>query len=246
MVGSLLLNYYFTPPMHTLTIAEANNVLALGVFVAVALIVSSVVDLAARRTRQAARASAEAELLTTMAGSVLRGQQALPAVLDRVREAFGMDSVTLAGARVQDGSTPVARRPVARCGLASRSPAPEDADVEVPVGDRLALAPRAGAARRRPPGARRLRRPRRGGAGAAAAAASAGGAPPIAEADRIRTALLAAVSHDLRTPLASAKAAVTSLRSTDVQWTAEDRDELLATADESPTGSTTWWTTCST
>jgi two-component system sensor histidine kinase KdpD len=49
----------------------------------------------------------------------------------------------------------------------------------------------------------------------------------------MRTALLAAVSHDLRTPLASAKAAVTSLRSPDIKWAAEDRDELLATADES-------------
>ena len=58
-------------------------------------------------------------------------------------------------------------------------------------------------------------------------------AKPIAEADRMRTALLTAVSHDLRTPLASAKAAVTSLRSPEVRWTAADRDELLATADES-------------
>ena len=64
-------------------------------------------------------------------------------------------------------------------------------------------------------------------------AAAAEAARPIAAADRMRTALLAAVSHDLRTPLASAKAAVTSLRATDVQWTPEDRDELLATADES-------------
>ena len=55
------------------TIAEANNALALVVFVAVGLIVSSVVDRAARRTRQAARASAESELLVTTAGSVLRG-----------------------------------------------------------------------------------------------------------------------------------------------------------------------------
>ena len=77
------------------TIAEANNALALTVFVAVALIVSSVVDTAARRTRQAARASAESELLVTTAGSVLRGQRAVEAVLDRVREGFGMDSVTL-------------------------------------------------------------------------------------------------------------------------------------------------------
>jgi two-component system sensor histidine kinase KdpD len=49
----------------------------------------------------------------------------------------------------------------------------------------------------------------------------------------MRTALLNAVSHDLRTPLASAKAAVTGLRSTDVAWEESERAELLATADES-------------
>jgi two-component system, OmpR family, sensor histidine kinase KdpD len=238
VVGSLLLNYYFTPPIHQWTIAQANNVLALSVFVVVAVIVSSVVDMAARRTRQAARASAESELLTTTAGSVLRGQRALEAVLDRVREAFGMDSVTLLeSSAVQDGSTP--RGPaagwaaVANSGQ-SASSRPEEADVEVPVTGNLTLAlrgPALTAADRRVLGAF--------AAYAAVAleqqrlAAEAQAARPIAEADRMRTALLAAVSHDLRTPLASAKAAVTSLRSADIQWTDEDRDELLATADES-------------
>jgi two-component system, OmpR family, sensor histidine kinase KdpD len=238
VVGSLLLNYYFTPPIHQWTIAQANNVLALSVFVVVAVIVSSVVDMAARRTRQAARASAESELLTTTAGSVLRGQRALEAVLDRVREAFGMDSVTLLeSSAVQDGSTP--RGPAAGWAAVANSgqPAssrPEEADVEVPVTGNLTLAlrgPALTAADRRVLGAF--------AAYAAVAleqqrlAAEAQAARPIAEADRMRTALLAAVSHDLRTPLASAKAAVTSLRSADIQWTDEDRDELLATADES-------------
>jgi two-component system sensor histidine kinase KdpD len=53
------------------------------------------------------------------------------------------------------------------------------------------------------------------------------------EADRTRSALLAAVSHDLRSPLASAKASITSLRSRRVQWSDAARDELLETADES-------------
>jgi two-component system sensor histidine kinase KdpD len=106
--------------------------------------------------------------------------------------------------------------------------------VEVPVGDGLVLALRG---RTLPASDRRVL-----GAFAAYAAtaleqgrltAAAEAARPIAEADRVRTALLAAVSHDLRTPLASAKAAVTSLRSQDVEWDAEDHDELLATADES-------------
>jgi two-component system sensor histidine kinase KdpD len=243
IAGSLLLNYYFTPPIHMFTIAQANNALALGIFVVVGLVVSWVVDGAARRSKQAARASAESEMLVTAAGSVLRGQQALAAVLERVREAFGMESVTLleraprssrsagpaGGTRGRGGGWVAA--------ATSGSPAvgrPEDADVDVPITDTLTLALRG---RTLPASDRRVL-----GAFAAYAAAAleqqrlaaeAEAARPIAEADRMRTALLAAVSHDLRTPLASAKAAVTSLRSRDVQWTPQDRDELLATADES-------------
>ncbi len=233
VVSSLLLNYYFTPPIHLWTIAEANNALALGVFVVVALLVSSVVDIAARRTRQAARASAESAMLATTAGSVLRGQRAVEAVLDRVREAFGMDSVTLL--ERGDGATGAA---VAWTVVAHSGPdavtRPDEADVEVPVvkGLRLALVGRTlAAADHRVLGAF--------AAYAAVAleqqrlAAEAEAARPIAEADRMRTALLTAVSHDLRTPLASAKAAVTSLRSPEIAWTAADRAELLATADES-------------
>jgi two-component system sensor histidine kinase KdpD len=251
VASSLLLNYYFTPPLYRFTIAERNNALALAIFAAVGLAVSSVVDTAARRTKQAARASAESELLATTAGSILRGQRALSAVLDRVREAFGMDSATLleraepAGA----GSAPdplqprlegspsrpggVRWKPV---GVSGELPVyrPEDADAEVPISENLVLALRG-----RPLPATDRRVLGAFAAYAAAAleqgrlAAAAEAARPIAEADRVRTALLAAVSHDLRTPLASAKAAVTSLRSHDVEWDAADHDELLATADES-------------
>jgi two-component system sensor histidine kinase KdpD len=47
-------------------------------------------------------------------------------------------------------------------------------------------------------------------------------------ANELRTALLNAVSHDLRTPLASIKASVSSLRARDVEWTAEESNEFLA------------------
>ncbi|MDX6357549.1 MAG: two-component system, OmpR family, sensor histidine kinase KdpD, partial [Nocardioidaceae bacterium] len=63
--------------------------------------------------------------------------------------------------------------------------------------------------------------------------AAAADASTLAQADKMRTALLAAVGHDLRTPLAAAKAAVSSLRSKDVALVREDRRELLAAADES-------------
>jgi two-component system sensor histidine kinase KdpD len=55
---------------------------------------------------------------------------------------------------------------------------------------------------------------------------------PLAESERQRTALLNAVSHDLRTPLAAAKAAISSLRGAEVSWTDADRGELLATAEQ--------------
>jgi two-component system sensor histidine kinase KdpD len=238
IVGSLLLNYYFTPPIYQWTIAEANNAFALGVFIVVALLVSSVVDLAAKRTRQAARASAESQLLATTAGSVLRGERALTAVLDQVREAFGMDSVTLLECPPGPAGRPPPGQPgewkaVAHSGGPALS-TPGQADVEVPVTDTLSLAlcgPPVPATDRRVLGAFAAY------AGVALEqqrlAAQAEAARPIAAADRMRTALLAAVSHDLRTPLASAKAAVTSLRSPDIRWADEDRDELLATADES-------------
>ena len=107
VAGSVLLNYYFTPPLHTLTISETNNSLALLVFVLVAALVSSTVDLAARRTRQAARAAAEARTLANLAGSVLGGEEALAQMLERVRETFGLTSVTLLE-RDDDGWAPVA------------------------------------------------------------------------------------------------------------------------------------------
>ncbi len=237
IAGSLLLNYYFTPPIHQFTIAEANNWIALAVFVAVGLVVSWVVDTTARRTKQAARANAESELLVTTAGSILRGQGALDALLERAREAFGMRAASLL--ERQDRAVSGARGPVADWAIVACSgerpvSRPDDADVDIPVTDTLSLAL---AGRPLPAEDRRVL-----GAFAAYAAvaleqkrlaAEAEAAKPIAAADRMRTALLTAVSHDLRSPLASAKAAVTSLRSSDMHWDAADTAELLATADES-------------
>jgi len=237
--GSLLLNYYFTPPIHTWTIAEHENLLALVVFLVVAGSVSAVVDLAARRTREAARASADAQTLATVAGAVLRGARPLQALLERLRETFGLRSVTLLERlpdtpRSPDRQRDAASWRVAACVGEPPCYTPGEGDVEVPVDENLALALRG-----RPLDASDRRIVEAFAAQAAVAlrqerlAAEAAAAKPLAEADKMRTALLAAVSHDLRTPLASAKAAVTSLRSKEVSYTDEDRDELLATADES-------------
>ena len=228
LLGSLLLNYFFVSPLYTFAIAEVNNVLALVVFVTVAAMVSSVVDLAARRTSQAARASAESATLATLAGRVLRGEARLPALLDSLRETFGMSSATLLE-RTESGQW----RQVARSG----SPAcakPGDGDIDVPVDDSLMIVL---CGRTLPAEDRRVLHAFAAQAGIVLSqsrlAEQAAAAAPLAEADRTRTALLRAVSHDLRTPLASAKAAVSSLRHSEVEWSPADRAELLATADES-------------
>jgi len=227
VAASLLANWYFTEPLYTWTIDEPENALALGVFVAVATAVASVVDLAARRTRQAARARAEAQVLTTLSGDVLRGGDALPSLLDRIREAFGQDSVSLL--QREDGQW----RRTASSGP-SPCEGPTDADTSVQAGDDAVLALRG---RALPAVDRRVL-----GAAAAQAVAAhdrsqlvrqAEAAANLAEVDRVRTALLAAVGHDLRSPLAAAKLAVTSLRGKDVTFDPEQVSELLATADES-------------
>ncbi|GAA2151213.1 sensor histidine kinase KdpD [Kitasatospora kazusensis] len=228
LIASLLLNYYFIPPVHTFTIDEPNNVIALGVFAAVALTVSTVVDRATRLTLRAARATAEAETLSTLAGSVLRGADALPALLEKSRAAFGMESVALLA---RAGGEVLAR---SDSGPSAGAPADDPVTTEVPAGPDALLVL---TGRRLPAADQRVL-----AAFAAHVAAAlerdrlatvAAEVEPIKAADRMRTALLAAVSHDLRTPLAAARASVGSLRSPDVEFSPEDQAELLATADES-------------
>ncbi|MFI2431292.1 ATP-binding protein [Streptomyces sp. NPDC018693] len=222
--GSLLLNYFFTPPVHTWIIAEAEDVVAIAAFFAVAVAVASVVDVAARRTQQAARLRAESEVLSLLAGSVLRGETSLEELLERVRDTFAMETAAL----LERASDLDPWTCVGSVGDTRAIERPEDADVDMPVGDHMALALYG---RVLPAEDRRVL-----SAFAAQAAVvldvqrlqvQADQAKELAEGNRIRTALLAAVSHDLRTPLAAIKASVSSLRSDDVAWSEEDRAELL-------------------
>ncbi|MFE6751333.1 ATP-binding protein [Kitasatospora purpeofusca] len=240
LVASALLNYFFIPPVHAFTIGETNNIIALVVFAAVALTVSTVVDHATRLTVRAARATAEAETLSTLAGSVLRGADALPALLEKSRTAFGMSSVALlgrTGGEVLASCDTAAESGDAADGDRTDSAAAPDRTLvttEVPVGADAVLVL---TGRRLPAADQRVLTAFAAHVAAALErdrlAVVAAEVEPIKAADRMRTALLAAVSHDLRTPLAAALASVGSLRSPDVEFSVEDRAELLATADES-------------
>jgi two-component system sensor histidine kinase KdpD len=240
IAASLLLNYYFVPPIHKLTISEPENIFALNVFVVVALLVAKVVDVAARHSSEAARSNAEAETISTLAGSLLRGEQAIPAMLERVRESFGAQDAALlrreSGAPASSSGRSAGMRGTWSCvASVGDNPClrPEDADTEVPVGEDMILVLRGRLL------AAEDQRVLTAFATQVAIAYEqrrltevAEAAVPLVEADRVRTALLNAVSHDLRTPLASAKAAVSSLRSPDVAWSEQDQQEFLANADD--------------
>ncbi|GLY28094.1 hypothetical protein Kisp02_14590 [Kineosporia sp. NBRC 101731] len=238
VAGSVLLNYFFAPPLHTITIATRENVLALVVFLVVAVAVSATVDRAARRTREAASARAEAETLSTLAGSVLRGAQPLPALLDQVRETFRFSGATLLQRTPDSGPSPDlqhdpgAWQVVASVGRPLSAPGEGDAEVLVDEEISLVLCGH--------PLAAEDRRVVQAFAAQAVVAMrqqqlreQAAAAGPLAEVDRMRTALLSAVSHDLRTPLASAKAAVGGLRTPGIRFSDDDQKELLASVEES-------------
>ncbi|MFD3688172.1 DUF4118 domain-containing protein, partial [Nocardiopsis sp. NPDC058631] len=222
VLSAITLDFFFIEPLHTITIDDPVHLIALVLYVAGAALVSYIVDKAARQTRAARRARAESELLATIAGNVLRGQDALQALVDRTREAFGLDAV-----RLRSGDEV----------LSASGQTPQDGEpAVVQVGDRAALelhGAALGASERRVLGV----------IAAQIDAAlehqdlsdTAGEVGPLAQNDQVRSALLSAVSHDLRRPLTAATTAVSSLRSSDVSWSPADRDELLATAEESLT-----------
>ena len=219
--ASLLVNWYFTEPFHTFTIAQPDNLLALLLFVLVAITVSSVVHLAARRSQQARRSRAEAEALLQLARSVLGDDDTPAGVLRHLHEANGLGLQLLE--RVGKEWAPLAsvgdlsRQPVTR--ISVRSDLRLVAYGDLGGHDQQLL---------------------EAGSGQAAAAldrdrlrTQAAQSEALAAGNRMRTALLAAVSHDLRTPLASIKAGISSLRQSDVSWGPDDEAELLADIEDS-------------
>ncbi len=221
-----LFNFYFTEPFHTLLIADDENVITLVVMVLVAVLVALVVDRASRRAGQAARARTEASLLASYARAVLAGPRPLERLLEKVRENFGMASVAMLERR--DGAWHRAA-----CAGAPACAAPDEADVDIPVGPGVHLVLRGRAL----PAADRVVLEAAAGQALLALrqqrmADEADRARREAEATALRTALLSAVGHDLRTPLTAMKAAVGSLRTPDITLSAADEAELLATLEE--------------
>jgi two-component system sensor histidine kinase KdpD len=219
--GFLLVNYFFIEPHHTLTIADAEDVLALFVFLAVGAIVSSFVALAARRAAEGARARAEAEALSRLAGS-----STVSALLEGLCRVLGLE-----GAAVLHRFDGGWRIEAASGDRVPESPEASSATSELDADHVLALAGgpiRSEDQRVLDAFAKELAASVHVGELEAEAEAAGG----LTAANELRAALLAAVSHDLRTPISAIKASVTSLLQRDVDWTPEARQEFLETIDE--------------
>jgi K+-sensing histidine kinase KdpD len=224
IASDLVVNFFFVPPYHTLTVESRDHVITLVVYVAVAMTVSIAVDLAARQRAAAARTGVEAALLARISAEPV-GAGSVYTLLTQVRETLHMDTAALAETDPAGDEHVVAEVGRELTGTPVLS---------IPAGEGLRLVLEGPAlfapdprflARLAAAAARTLQAER--------LAAQAAHARELAEIDRLRAALLAAVGHDLRTPLAGIKAGVSSLRDPDLELAAAEQGELLATIEES-------------
>lgn len=225
VISSLLLNWFFVEPVGTLTVANPENTIALVVFVLVGVLVALIVHRNAARRAEAQEAQRESAALVELSHSLLGATDQIPLLLQRAVDMFGVQAAAIIH-RPAIGVPEVVASVGAFDPIATADH--EDADTT----HELALQPAGLAADQR----------RLFDAFAAHAGAilqrhelqrSATSASRLVRDNEARTALLSAVSHDLRTPLAGIKAAIGSLRSSEMRWSKEDEDELKAAIEES-------------
>ncbi|MFF2958989.1 DUF4118 domain-containing protein [Streptomyces sp. NPDC057963] len=228
VAGALLADYYFTAPVHTLAMERSDEITALVVFVATAVLVGTAAGTAARRTHQAVRATSEARTLSRLAAAMMRGQD-LTALAEQIRENFGLRAVSLLERDPE--ASPVPRWYVVASAGERPPEKPYEADVESPVDDNLVLAAR---------GSGLSTEDRRVLAACAAqlglaharerVAGCSGAADAFADAERTRASLLLAAGRDLRAPLHTAEAALVRLRRRGAAVSGPQEAQLLDTA----------------
>ncbi|MGG5170891.1 sensor histidine kinase [Pseudarthrobacter sp. J1738] len=229
ILGFLLLNYFSAVPVHTFSIADPSTLFTLVMFLAVACSMAVAVGTARRRAIQAQAASKEAHSLSELALQILASGGTLSAFLDRVRDALNVPAITL----LKQLNTGEGHWKV----LASSGENPPmthaSADSTAVVDSQYTLLLRGTA-----PGPAQQRLLNAFGAYLVAIrerrelVQTQQDNARLEEGNSMRTAILRAVSHDLRTPLSGIKLAVSSLRQPGVELPAEDRSELLETIED--------------
>ena len=220
LFAPLLANWYLIPPFHTFRINDGENILELVVFVSAATIVSAFISVASRRSSEAEHAWREASTLAALNES--SATDPLDGIITLLSQTFGLSGVSVL--KTEDDHTEV----VTSIGdSAPTTTHAADFTSDIAPGVSLAISgPALTATDHRLLSAfvgqlskaleqRELRH-------------IAMEADALAKADELRTAILRAVSHDLRSPLASIKASVSSLRQTDIDWPQDVREDFLA------------------
>lgn len=226
LLAAAVLNWFFTPPVHTWTISEPADLVGLVLFLSLGLAVGALVNALASRSSEAVRGRAEAEALARVAADIATLDEPLPVILGRMVDWLGLDGAAVtADGEVVASAGPAAITTVSKpSGAGSLALPLPDGELVVRSGDGPLHADRRrqlevfAAQISSALEQRRLRE-------------LAARKEVDSRADALRLALLRAVSHDLRTPLASIKAAATSLLDTDVVFTPDDRADLLETID---------------
>jgi two-component system sensor histidine kinase KdpD len=223
----VVLDYYFTEPVHNFSIANLDDAVTLSAFVVVSGVVSVLVDISSRKARDARISYAEAQGLARMATSMLNRDDPLTGVLDDLVTTFRLDGASLivpsakgwtaaatAGAAPPrapvdgDGTIAIALPNEAQLVVHGSHLSQDDENTLRTFGGQIGVAIEN----------RRLQQ-------------EATEATTLAQSNEMRAALLSAVSHDLRTPLATIKAGVTSLLAKDARWTEGDEHRILQTID---------------
>nr|WP_090280568.1 sensor histidine kinase KdpD [Mycolicibacterium komanii]CRL76685.1 osmosensitive K+ channel histidine kinase [Mycolicibacterium komanii] len=224
VLSGVLITFFLVAPENTFSVHDTDSAIATLILLLFAVTVATFVDRAARRVREARRANQEAALLALFADGVLHDAD-LDRLLERVRETYSQRAVSVVRSQTGEILAYVGTDPCADA---------DYADTSVEIGDdeywMLLSGPALTARDRRVLGgvgkqAVNLLRQRE--------RAEANKAEAVGQADKLRHALLTAVSHDLRTPLTAAKAATSRIRNGDVDISADNTAELLATVEDS-------------
>ncbi len=215
VVSGGLANFFFAVPYGTFIVASAAEAADLVIFLAVSLLVGFTTEVSARGRARAERHRLEATWIAEL-GTRTPNRDSVERILTEALEVYEMHAASL----VRDG------RVLAQIGEEHAG----DSTLELSAGDGLSL---------RLVGPEHLGDDRRLLGSLAMAvgqlwrtrslAEQARRAEELARIDELRASLLAAVGHDLRNPLAAVTVAASTLRQTDIELTAEEREELLET-----------------
>lgn len=216
IASMLAFNWFFLPPTHTLQLREGANWLALAVYLVVAVVVSTLAAWARRRRDDAEQRRRESDVLADAAGELLRGVE-LSAELDKLA-GLAANVLGVAGARLA---------------LGDRASAEGERSVPVEVALRRVATLHIGVDERLEPSVEKRFLPALGALLAVAVEragleAEALEAEALRRSDEVKTALLRAVSHDLRSPLTAIVAAGDALASSELRLDRADTTALVA------------------